>query len=589
MPTQSTMFDQIGNGIQGLMNKKIAGGNSINQNLGQVGGFLNTVGSAVRGITGANNNQVATPYGYKAPNQVSSSYIAAGATPPSDLNKVYGQQQPYDVAKTGTSTGMMPAKTTSTPAIKSVTTTYHPPATNTSGGDTSTSSPSTTPPTPTLTPQQQFDQNQANGKDINGNPVSPPPTQNQQAVSGLLNQANQSPAYTQAQNAEQAAQAKLQATQGMYNTELAGTANVGNSQTLPDGTILPGGAPITASDQAGQAGILDKLYSQQIANAQTGVTQAQTQVQNALGEQGAQTTAGTNAASATQPIGAAPIMNPQTGQLINPGLVQQALSAVQQAVANGTDVNNDPNIRAIANSMGFLGASAVLNMMNSLGTSSTAQSAASQQNASTGQAFQSQGADLQATLTNLNGLGSQVNTIMGLTGANPFSTPIANQTYANYFKNVNPSAQASIASGLGEIKNSVSQIIASATGLTPTAVSSTLDSYDFTTLTPKQLNEFMQNVDAYGQTKLSSYQQGKNASYGSNLGYSGLLANPSAPVNGGTANSPIVAGAATGVNAVSGLFNDVMSALSANASSSIAGAAGGVATKMFGAAPAAAL
>ena len=92
----------------------------------------------------------------------------------------------------------------------------------------------------------------------------------------------------------------------------------------------------------------------------------------------------------------------------------------------------------------------------------------------------------------------------------------------------------------------------------------------------------MQNIDAAGQTKLSTYQQGKNASYGGNIGYSGNTANPNAPVNGGTANSPIVAGAATGATAFSGLFNDIMNALGANATTTVSGAAGGLATKMFG-------
>lgn len=98
------------------------------------------------------------------------------------------------------------------------------------------------------------------GTDAQGNVIqnmanTTNPTTYQQVVNSLAN--FQNPQYTTAYQ-------NLQNIQNEAASAQAGTENVA------------GGAPITASDQAGQSGILSRLYEAKIANAQTAVTNALT-------------------------------------------------------------------------------------------------------------------------------------------------------------------------------------------------------------------------------------------------------------------------------------------------------------------------
>lgn len=189
-----------------------------------------------------------------------------------------------------------------------------------------------------------------------------------------------------------------------------------------------------------------------------------------------------------------------------------------------------------------------------------------QQNIAQGQQYQGQAADLSNTLTSLKNTGRQVVSLMGLSGANWSTSPVANQAIKLYMAQANPQAQQSINAGIGEIKNYVSAILASQTGLTPTDVSSIVNAYPFEDLSPNQLSGFLENVDSMGQTRLQALQQSQANSYGGNAGftspYGGQIASPT-PLAAGQANSPVQAGIGTGISAVQNFVNNPVTQIGA--------------------------
>lgn len=142
----------------------------------------------------------------------------------------------------------------------------------------------TTPPVPTYTPPTSPTNTgggtgggtggtDAQSSVINNLANTTNPDLRQQVINSMAN--FQNPQYEKAYKT-------LQDLQNEAATAQAGTENV------------EGGAPITASDQAGQAGILNRLYAAKIAAAQTGVS-------NALALGGQQQTGLQSAITATQP------------------------------------------------------------------------------------------------------------------------------------------------------------------------------------------------------------------------------------------------------------------------------------------------
>lgn len=172
----------------------------------------------------------------------------------------------------------------------------------------------------------------------------------------------------------------------------------------------------------------------------------------------------------------------------------------------------------------------------------------------------------QKSVQTLDNLANQIVPNMGTTGFNPSSSPIGNQTFAQYFTEKNPAAKAGIVAGLGEIKNQISNVIASATGLTPTGVTAVTDTYDLTTLNPQQLSDFLQYINQYAQSNIKAAQDSISTIQkgGSSQANPGILPAP-------TANSTGQAISGTGATLAKGLINQIVS----HAGSIIAGAVGG--------------
>lgn len=175
----------------------------------------------------------------------------------------------------------------------------------------------------------------------------------------------------------------------------------------------------------------------------------------------------------------------------------------------------------------------------------------------------------QKSIDTLKGLGSTIAPNMGTTGFNPTSSPVGNDTFSTYFTEKNPAAKAGIEAGLGEIKNQISNVIASATGLTPTGVTAVTDTYDLTNLNPQQLNDFLLYIDKYAQINIDAANKNidriKNG--GAPDANTGVLPTPEA-------NSTGQAALGTGASAAAGLISKVLS----ESGNAVAGAAGGVAS-----------
>lgn len=160
----------------------------------------------------------------------------------------------------------------------------------------------------------------------------------------------------------------------------------------------------------------------------------------------------------------------------------------------------------------------------------------------------------------LKSLGSKIIPNMGTTGFNPTSSPIGNQTFAQYFKEKDPAATAGIQEGLVEIKNQISNIISSSTGLTPTGVTNALGAVDIMNLNPQQLNDFLLYIDQYAQSNMDAAQKSIDRinSGGKVDSNPGLLPAPSANSTGQAAlgTGATVIGATAG--AASGLAKKVL-------------------------------
>lgn len=161
---------------------------------------------------------------------------------------------------------------------------------------------------------------------------------------------------------------------------------------------------------------------------------------------------------------------------------------------------------------------------------------------------------------------------MGTENFNPLNTPIGNQTYSNYYKNLNPAAQAGIQAGLGDIANNVSTVLSSVTGLTPTAVSAIVDSYDFQDLTPQQLNDFLVYVKGYANNAIQANTDSIN-----NIKSGNSVSASNAPLPAPSPNSIGSAALGTGATLAEGLVNKLGASLSGAASDAVAGAVGGAA------------
>lgn len=214
------------------------------------------------------------------------------------------------------------------------------------------------------------------------------------------------------------------------------------------------GSPIPLEFQQGRGQILGNQYGTRLAAAETGIS-------NAI--------AG-------------------TGQQLSGNASAGSLNAPAFGVAYGTQVGqpSQPNSGITPGALGGVAAPANIRSI---------------------QDFTSQINTTQKSVNTLNNLASQIIPNMGTTGFNPTQSPIGNQTFAQYFANSDPAASAGIKAGLGELKNQISNVIASATGLTPTAVTGVTDTYDFTNLNPQQLSDFLAYINQYAQSNIAGAQK----------------------------------------------------------------------------------
>jgi hypothetical protein len=278
-----------------------------------------------------------------------------------------------------------------------------------------------------------------------------------------------------------------------------------------------------------------------------------------------------------------------TQELTGQGQTQSGLlSAAGLAAPNGNIINVDPttglpvaggSLAQLANTAGTVqgiqsgaaanaaaGGNIAAQNATALGTASTGANAKSIGD------FTNQINTTQKSVTTLNNLADQIVPNMSSTGFNPTSSPIGNQTFAQYFTEKNPAAKAGIVAGLGEIKNQISNVIASATGLTPSGVTAVTDTYDLTTLNPQQLHDFLGYINQYAQSNLDAAQKSIQTIQSGGT----VSANP-APLPVPAANSTGQAVAGTGAGLASQLIGKIVS----EAGNAVAGTIGGYASSIL--------
>lgn len=246
-----------------FVNKPIDGGNSIAQNLTQAGGFLNNLK--------ADNNQVATPYGYTKPDQVSSAYLNAGTNVPSDLSKTYGTQKNYDVARRNPQSEAIAKKTT---------------ATNSNTNGIVTPKPLMADSNTTITPKPYLDGN--------GNTTTTPPSTsgNTDAQNSVIS----SMATTQNPDLRQQvinSQSQI-APNAQNNLEKSKMDLLNFQKDYAEHNANIEGSPEGLDFQQGQQRVLQNQYANELPAFQTAVSTAQTAV-------GQGVTANQNVIAATQP------------------------------------------------------------------------------------------------------------------------------------------------------------------------------------------------------------------------------------------------------------------------------------------------
>lgn len=353
-------------------------------------------------------------------------------------------------------------------------------------------------------------------------------------------------------------------------------------------------SPILQAEVSGDPNVAAEVSSgraQVLGNQLSGQLQGAAQnVQNALGAQGQQITAGTNAANTglgaqsnqitaqsnagnlTQPqANAAFFGSPVSGNTVGSGVGGSDLvnNAVQQAIQmanSGTDVLSITS--QLQSQYGAPAVQAFQQAMLNKGQGSynpTTSSAAAQQNAAQGQTYQQKATDLNTTLTQMKNVTAPVLSLINGAGLNQQNNPFFNQSINAYKSQLtNPAAVASLNAGMSELKNYVSQILGSGGDLTPTEIGSMMQSFDPGNFSGSQLNDFLKNLDNYGQARLQGFQQSSQGSYGSNGAYTGAQATPSAnavipqtnPDNGSvlTSNNPVVQGVGgMAMNALGGI------------------------------------
>lgn len=292
-------------------------------------------------------------------------------------------------------------------------------------------------------------------------------------VTELANRSNQSsPEYQAAQGEAQRVseeQKKLAEDYAKKTNNIAGTAGFLTQQSGLQGQLNNQYNTVQNALSSQYSGATNRLGA---ANTQQGLLQSLLQ----------------SATGAAQPTGNIINVNPITGLPVAGGsLGELAKTAGQvQGIQSGAAAN------------AAAGGQVEAQNKIALGTAPTQASAHSITD------FTNQINTTQKSVDTLKGLANAIIPNMGTTGFNPTSSPIGNQTFQTYFTEKNPAAKAGITQGLTEVKNQISNVIASATGLTPTGVTEATNEVDLTTLNPEQLNDFLLYIDKYAQTNMEA-------------------------------------------------------------------------------------
>lgn len=142
--------------------------------------------------------------------------------------------------------------------------------------------------------------------------------------------------------------------------------------------------------------------------------------------------------------------------------------------------------------------------------------AQAQQNIKIGQDAQTEAARLNTTLNQLKTIEPTITSFMQQAGINPFDIQVMNSPMNSYKQFIdNPANATSFNAMMADVKTYTAQILGSS-GLNPTEVSATVNSFDPSSLTPVQLKAFLQNLDNLGQIRLQPLQQTMNQAYNQN-------------------------------------------------------------------------
>ncbi len=405
-----------------------------------------------------------------------------------------------------------------------------------------------------------------------GNTQAPPPTNNTPVNIDYSSQ--ESPFQKTARNL--AEQQQGNATSNAAASGLLGIAQNG-SNDVRQATSNIKGLQQTQTEIANNPNIASEVASGR-GQALTGQIQAaQTGLSNALQGQGQQITAGQSAGNLgltgqsnqitaqgtagnlTAPVaGAAFFGSPTSGGLVGGqtgagGATGNALidSSVQAALNKFKAGGNINDARSSLSSLGQPALNAFDQAVNGGNYNPTALGAASQQNAAQGSQYQGKAADLNTNLTQMKNVTAPVLSLLQKGDLNQQDVPAFNGSvneYASQF--LNPSNQASLKAGIAELKTYVSNILGTGGDLTPTAVTQMVSSFDPGNFTRKQLSDFLDNLNNYGQARLQGFQQSSQGSYGGNIGFSGSAATPSGeatvspnnPTSAVTATNPVAQG-----------------------------------------------
>lgn len=154
------------------------------------------------------------------------------------------------------------------------------------------------------------------------------------------------------------------------------------------------------------------------------------------------------------------------------------------------------------------------------------QKAAIDTNAGLGSEYQKQAADLSKTLSQIDSLSPRLVQFLTENKLNEQGLPLYNQPIGVFMSQANPAARTSANAMLAELKTYTAQVLGSS-GLNPTEVSDTVNSFDFSQLSPSQMQVFVENLRAMAQSRLQPIQQTSAASYGANYnGAQPYMGNP---------------------------------------------------------------